>query len=73
VKTWVETYEHAEFGEIMVIWQGERDGLRSFLIAIQADLWTPPEEVDDCLKWARDLQHGNVTRGGDAGTPVLEA
>ncbi len=58
---WSEVYEHAEFGEIEIHWEGPDPGLRSFLIAIQPDLWVPAEEVADCIKWARNIhQEGRV-------------
>ena len=65
---WSEVYEHAEFGEIEIVWSG-RAPSRTHLIAIQSDLWTPDEEVADCERWARNLQYGYVTRGGDAVMP----
>ena len=49
---WVEVYEHDEFGEIELTWDGQQPS-RTHLIALQADLWTPAEEVDDCLEWAK--------------------
>ena len=49
--TWVETYEHSEYGEIELTWAGSAPD-RYRLIALQADLWTPQSEVDDCLQWA---------------------
>ena len=64
-------YEHEDFGEIEVTWSGSRTGARSFLIAIQADLWTPAEEVLACVEWARNLQYEGMTRGGDAVKPRL--
>ena len=63
---YTEEYEHAEFGEIAVTWS-DRD--RTHLIAIQADFWTPVEEITACIKWARNLQHEAMTRGGDAVMP----
>jgi len=69
VKVWSEVYEHAEFGEIQVSWLGAAPD-RSRLIAMQADLWTPAEEVESCVRWARNLQHDDVTRGGDAVTAL---
>ena len=49
--TWIETYEHESYGEIELTWAGSAPD-RTRLIALQADLWTPQEEVDDCLRWA---------------------
>ena len=66
---WSETYEHDDFGEIEVTWEGARSGLRSFLIAIAPEIWTPAEEVAACVEWARNLHDGNMTRGGDAVAP----
>ena len=61
--TWSEVYEHDEFGEIEITWEGPESGVRSFLIAIQPDLWVPAEEVADCLRWARNVQ-------GSGGVPL---
>ena len=66
---WSETYEHAEFGEIEVSWLGVAPD-RSHLIAMQADLWTPAEEVAACIEWARNVQDGYMTRGDDAMMPL---
>jgi len=68
VRCWVEVYEHAKYGVINLCWHGEEPD-RSRLIALQSDLWTPAEEIADCLEWARNLQVTLVTRGGDAGAP----
>ncbi len=68
---WTETYEHEEFGEIAVTWFDERPE-RTHLIAIQADFWTPAEEIEDCLRWARSLQDDDVTRAGDGDSQVRE-
>ena len=64
---WSEVYEHDRFGQIEVVWRGEL-GERSHLIAIQSDLWTPVEEVEDCIRWARNLQCCETGEGGDGGT-----
>ena len=64
---WSEVYEHDTFGKIELTWHGE-EPTRSHLIAMQSELWTPTEEVEDCLRWARNLQENGVTRAGDGGT-----
>ena len=69
VRLWLEVYEHAQFGEIELMWLG-REPDRSHLIAIQLEFWTPAEEVEDCLEWVRSLQERECTRGGDAVTSV---
>ena len=68
---WFEEYEHEEFGEIVVAWDDD-EPRRSHLVAISSFLWTPVEEVEACIKWARNLQDDYMTRGGDAGTDVPE-
>ena len=70
LRIWCETYEHEEFGEIALSWLGA-EGDRSSLIALQSDLWTPVEEVEDCLRWARSLQYSDRCEGGDGGTALL--
>ena len=70
---WSEVYEHAEFGTIKISWSGARFGLRSFLIAIEPELWTPAEEVADCIRWARNLQLCEEGEGGDAGTRLVRS
>jgi len=67
---WSEVYEHEDFGTIEVSWLGEQKGERAHLVALQSDLWTPVEEVESCIRWARNLQHEDVTRGGDAVRPL---
>ena len=65
LRVWCEVYEHIEFGEISLMWLGAWPD-RSRLLSLQADLWTPFEEVEDCLKWARNLQDGDILEGGEA-------
>jgi len=66
---WSEIYEHERFGTIEVTWNDQKPS-RTHLIAIQADLWTPADEVAACVEWARNLQDGYMTRGGDAVTAL---
>ena len=68
---WYEVYEHDEFGEIAITWDGEQ-GRRTHLVAIQADLWTPAEEVEACVRWARNLQYHGDGEGGDGGTSLTQ-
>jgi len=63
-------YEHDRFGEIKVVWEGDPPE-RAHLIAIQCDLWTPAEEVEACVKWARNLQSHGSCEGGAGGTALL--
>ena len=65
LRIWIEVYEHEEFGEIQLTWLGEAPD-RSSLIALQFDLWTLVDEVEDCLKWARSLQRCETGESGDA-------
>ena len=74
--TWKEIYEHDEFGMIEVSWHGSCPD-RARLIAIQPDLWTPADEVADCLKWAKGTtgaRRGNSPmRGGEPVEPAAPA
>ena len=64
---WTEEYEHDEFGSIAIPWDDE-EPIRSHLVAMQSEFWTPAEEVEDCLRWARNLQCSDADEGGDGGT-----
>ena len=64
----IEIYEHDEFGSIELFWADE---FRSHLIAMQSEIFTSAEEVEDCLKWARSLQCSDADEGGDGGTALL--
>ena len=68
---WSETYEHDEFGEIEVLWSDSVND-RHHLIAICPMLWTPVEEVEACIRWARNLQDDYMARGGDGRMSVSE-
>ena len=61
-----EVYQHEDFGEMEVCWAGPD---RARLVSLQAGLFVPAEEVEALLEWAQNLQHDDVTRGGDAVTP----
>ena len=61
---WFEIYQHEDFGEIVVTWN-DRPGTRAHLTAIQGDLWTPAEELADCVRWAQSLQDDYMARDGD--------
>ena len=71
VSCWSEVYEHAEFGEITVSWLGVASD-RTHLIAIQSELWTPAEEVEDCVRWVRNLQDDYMTRDGDGDAAAFQ-
>ena len=64
-----EQYDHEEYGTITVVWDSP---MRTHLIAMEVDLFTPAEEIADCIRWAWDLQHDASTRGGDAVKPHSE-
>ncbi len=68
---WSEVYEHEEFGEIEVTWNDDPPA-RTHLMAIQGDLWTPAEEVEDCVRWAQSLQDGYMARDGDGRMSVSQ-
>ena len=64
-----EVYEHEVHGTIEVLWD-MTDPETPHLIALQADSWTPEEEVQDFMRWAREhgyLCGASTLEGGGSG------